>query len=281
MARMQIKVRILGRNKTRFGSVSRRMLFTWFILASFILYLFPQSFTKKFQLTFAHIFSLPLNIGENIPIPLRSQQYLEDIVPRKKYIELENYCANLQQKLLQQRREFDILYGLYNNHVGKNVEFVLGYIIPATADRSQNELTIECRGSKGLATGQFVVAHNCIIGRITEIFPQIGKAKVRLITDPASQMAVKLAGLNKVMMKGHGSNSAKILNVSTKYKIEVGQEVLAIRKPGFLDAPMIVGKVSECKPDDNNPLLWDITVEPAWNLEQLDDVAIIIINPSD
>ena len=277
MAWKQIKVRILDRNKSRPGSVSRRMLFTWFMLAGFILYLSPQSFTQKFQLTFAHIFNVPLSIGKNIPI-LGAQQQTKDMVPRDKYIKLENHRDNLEQALRQLEEEFKTLYGLYNNYVGQNVEVVLGYTIPATADRSQNELTIECRGSKGLAKGQFVVAHNSIIGRITEILPQFGKAKVRLFTNPDSQIAVKVAGLNKVIMQGRGDNTAKILNVPMKNKIEVGQNVFAIREE-FLPSPMIVGKVTQCKTDDRNPLLWDITVKPAWNLDQLDDVGIIIVHP--
>jgi hypothetical protein len=79
-------------------------------------------------------------------------------------------------------------------------------------------------------------------------------------------------------MQGCGNNSAKILNVSTKNKIEVGQDVYAIREE-FLPSPMIIGKVTQCKIDDRDPLLWDITVSPAWSLNQLDDVGIIIVNP--
>jgi len=278
MAWKQIKVSIFGRNKSRSGSVTRRMLFTWLMLAGSILYLSPQSVTQKFQLTFAHIFNVPLNIGGSIPI-LGAQQQIKDMVPRDKFLELENHCANLEQARRQLEDEFKTLYGLYNNYAGQNAEFILGYTIPATADRTKNELTIEYRGSTGLSTGQFVVAHNSIIGRITEILPQFGKAKVRLITDPESQIAVEVAGLNKVLMQGRGNNSAKILNVSMKNKIEVGQHVYAIREPGFLPAPMIVGKVTQCKTDDDNPLLWDITVTPAWNLDQLDDVGIIIVHP--
>ena len=279
MAWKQIKVRTLGRNKSRSGSVSKRMLFTWLMLAGFILYLSPQSVTKKFQLTFANFFRIPLSIGGNMPI-LSTQQQLKEMVPRDKFIELENHYASLVQNRNQLLQEFEKLSALYKNYAGQNVDFILGYIIPATADRSQNELTIKYRASKGLATGQFVLAHNSIIGRITEIFPQIGTAKVRLITDPTSQIAVNVAGLNKIM-QGQGNNSAKILNVSKKNKIEVGQDVFTTKEQEFLPAPMIVGKISQYKTDDKEPLLLDITVKPAWDLEQLEDVAIIIVNPPD
>jgi len=42
---------------------------------------------------------------------------------------------------------------------------------------------------------------------------------------------------------------------------------------------MIIGKVAQCKRDDQNPSLWDITVKPACDIERLTSVAVIIINP--
>jgi hypothetical protein len=37
--------------------------------------------------------------------------------------------------------------------------------------------------------------------------------------------------------------------------------------------------VAQFKRDDKNPLFWDITVVPACDIEQLEDVAVIIMNP--
>jgi len=42
---------------------------------------------------------------------------------------------------------------------------------------------------------------------------------------------------------------------------------------------MKVGTVTKCDRDSDNPLLWDITVGPACNMEKLNDVAVIIMNP--
>ena len=81
----------------------------------------------------------------------------------------------------------------------------------------------------------------------------------------------------KSIMKGSGNNSAKIEMV--KNEIETGENVFALKKPGFLDAPVIVGKVAECSRNQKNPSLWDITVVPACDIEQLEDVAVIIMNP--
>jgi cell shape-determining protein MreC len=64
-----------------------------------------------------------------------------------------------------------------------------------------------------------------------------------------------------------------------KYKIKQGDKVFACRQPGFLDAPMIIGEVAECKRDEKEPMLWDITVKPRCDIKNIKDVAIIIMNP--
>ncbi|MEJ2650014.1 MAG: rod shape-determining protein MreC [Sedimentisphaerales bacterium] len=275
MAWKQMIVGISGNDTNKRGFISRRMLFTWLMLASSIFYLAPQNFSNKFQLAFAHIFSFPLSMGSNMSLSSSTQQRLDDTVPRKKYEELQNRYANLDKTLREQRLEFNRLYGLYNSYIGKNVEFILGNIIPATADRQRNELTIRLRGTSGLAIGQFVMArNNSIIGRIADILPQTGYAKVQLITNPDSKTPVKIDGLEtNWMMQGNGDGTARILNVSTEVKIQNGQQVF------ILDPPVIIGTITTLDKDYNAPLLWNVTVTPAWKLKELDEVAVIIMKP--
>ena len=250
------------------------MLFTWFTLTGFIFLFTPQNLTSKFQLAFVHVFRWPLSIGGNLAMTAETQQSLAGAVSRSETQYL-NYIANLEETLAQERKKFKKLYELYNTHVWEGTDFVLADVI-ATVDGSRNELTIDCRKTTGLAKGQFVLGDECIIGTISDVFPQISKATVELVTDPTSRIPVKIAGLKNIM-KGSGNNSAKIEMV--KNEVKVGQNVFALKKPGFLDAPMIVGKVSECKRNQKNASLWDITVIPACDIEQLKDVAVIIMNP--
>jgi cell shape-determining protein MreC len=188
-----------------------------------------------------------------------------------------NYIANLEETLAKERKKLKKLYGLYNTNVWEGTDFALADVID-TVEGSRNELTIACRKTSGLTKGQYVLGNESIVGTISDVFPQISKAKVVLITDPTSRIPVKIADL-KSIMKGNGNNSAKI--EMAKNKVEVDQNVFALNKPGFLDldAPMIVGKVSECNRNQKNPSLWDITVVPACDIGQLEDVAVIIMNP--
>jgi hypothetical protein len=76
------------------------------------------------------------------------------------------------------------------------------------------------------------------------------------------------------------------------HTVEVGDKVFASNKRmvgdeasssnnqvRFLDAPMILGTVAQVKTSRESPLLLDITVKPACDIEKLESVAIIITNP--
>ncbi len=256
--------------------VSRRMLFTWFILTGFIFLFTPQKLTNKFQFAFARIFSWPLSISRNISLSAHTQQPLTNLVSRRKYNKLQNYLANVTQELLQERQKFEKLSGLHNRFVWEGADFVLADIITAFIDASHSELIINRGQVDGLTEGQFVLGDNSIIGTISDVSSRI--ARVKLITDPTSNIAVKIAELNAGrIMQGNGNNSAKLRLL--KHKVKTGDKVYADKKPGFLDAPMIIGTVSDCKRNDEIPLLWDITVEPACDIETLSSIAVIIMNP--
>lgn len=263
----------MARTQTK---VSRRMLFTWFMLTGIIFLFAPQNLTNQFQLAFVHIFRWPLSIGGNLALTARTQQPLTGNAGRNE-IQSRNYIATLEKTLDQQRKKFDKLYGLHNTYVWEGTDFALADVITATVEGARNELTIACRKTNGLAKDQFVLGDNSIIGTISDI--SSNTASVKLFTDPASKIAVKIGELDiKKLMQGNGDKTAKIPLVSIEHKIKEGDNVFARKKAGFSDAPMIIGRVARLKRDDKDPLFWDITVEPVCDIEHLEDVAIIIMN---
>ena len=253
------------------------MLFTWFMLTGFIFLFAPQSFTSKFQLAFVHVFRWPLSIGGNMVMTAQTQQPLGGTVGPSD-IQYRNAIANFKETLAQQQKDFDKLYGLYNTYVWEGTDFGLADVITATVEGNRNELTISCRKTNGLEKGQFVLGNESIIGTISDV--SSSTASVKLFTDPTSRIAVKIGELDiKKWMQGNGNKTAKIPLVSIEHEIREGDNVFARKKAKFLDAPVIIGRVARLKRDDKDPLFWDITVEPACDIEQLEDVAIIIMDP--
>jgi cell shape-determining protein MreC len=252
------------------------MLFTWFMLTGFIFLFAPQNLTSKFQLAFVHIFRWPLSIGGNMVMTAQTQQPLAGTAGPSE-IQYRNAIENFKKTLAQQQKDFDRLYGLYNTYVWEGTDYVLASVI-TDVKGSRNELAINCRKTNGLAKGQFVLGDNSIIGTMSDI--SSGTASVKLFTDPTSRIAVTIGELDiKKWMHGNGNNTAKIPLVSIEHKIKEGENVYARKKAGFSDAPMIIGRVAQLKRDDKDPLFWDITVEPACDIQQLEGVAIIIMNP--
>jgi len=260
------------------NKVSERTLFTCLMLAGLIFLFVPQSLASKFQFAFVHFFRGPLSICRNFTLFAPKHQSFTDVVSRSKYTKLRNHLANNIQLLQQEHQKVKKLSGLYDRFAWKGANFVLADVITAFIDESRGEFIINRGKNDGLAKGQFVLNHFSIIGTVSDFDSRT--ARVQLVTDPKSKIAVEIAELNVGgIMQGNGNDSAKIQLLPTKYKIKIGNIVYARKNPGLLDIPMIVGTVSQCKRDDENPLLWDITVKPACDIGKLSSVAVIIMNP--
>lgn len=254
--------------------VSGGMLFTWFILAGLILLFAPVKVTNQFHFAFTRIFRGPLSIGRNVSLSSHIQRPTANITGRAKL----NHYANLERQLEQAHQEIAKLTELRVRYPWEGVKFQLADIVTASLVGSSNYLIINHGEDDGIITGSFVLGDNSVIGTVSEVSPT--QAKVRLISDAGSKLAVELLGLSlKPVLLGSDNNTAKIRMIHTKYKIKVGDEIFAQKSPGFTDAPLITAIVTHCKRDDDNPLLWDIAVASVCDIENLTNVAVIIMNP--
>lgn len=254
------------------------MLFTWFMLTGLILLFAPQNLTNDLQFAFARIFRWPLTIGKNISLYARTKQPAPDENFDEKS-RLENHIDNLWEQLRRQQEKIIELTGLRNRFPElEYAGFIMADVIQPFIDEKRSELTINRGQNDGLKKGLFVLGDNSIIGKISNVSPT--NAKVTLFTDPASRIAVRIGNLNvDRLMQGRGKDEATIRLLPTKYKISVGDKVLARKDPGFLDVSMIIGVVASCKRDDRNPSMWDITVKPVCDIERLNSITVIIMNP--
>jgi rod shape-determining protein MreC len=263
----------------KLNKVSKKMVFTWTMLAGLIFLFAPQSMTSKFQFAFARIFNWPLSIGRNFTLLARTQDSPSDVVPRFEYNKLENHLSNLTKLLEQEHQKVERLSGLRSKFGLEGAKLVCADVITAILEGPRNELMLNRGQDDGLAKGQFVLGVNNVIGVISEITPK--QAKVKLFTDKTSSIEADVAGL-KTVLKGNGSNCAKVPLMSLEHrkdKIKTGDVVYACKKPGLLEVPIMIGKVTNCKRDDQKPMLLDITVQPSCDVAELTSVDVITMNP--
>jgi rod shape-determining protein MreC len=248
------------------------------MLGGFALLFAPQSLTARFQLAFAHIFRRPLSIGRNVAIAVREPLSAREAVSRNQYDRLRNHLSNTAQWLHHERQKVETLSGLRDRTVWEGVSFVVADVITASIRGPHNGLIINRGRNDGLAKGQFVLADYCVIGMVSGVNSRT--AQVMLVTDVGSRVPIKIEESDAAtIMQGYGDNSAKVDLLSRKHVVKIGDVIHAQKKPGLLDIPMVVGVVSECRVDGENPLLWDIVVKPACEIDELKDVAVIVANP--
>jgi rod shape-determining protein MreC len=266
------------RSEKRFGFISEQMLFTWLTLAGFILLFMPQKLTNKFHFTFARVFHLPLSLGRNVSLSTGIQDPVMQVVSRGVYDRLQNHLVNVTEQLYQEHQIVEVLSGLRSRFALEGANLVYADVIKASIGIDKCELFINRGENDSLAGGQFVLSDNSIVGTISDVSPRT--ARVKLFTDPTSKIAIKVGSINtERLIHGSGRDTAKVPLLSIKENVKVGDEVMALKKPGFLGAPVIIGKVTQCSRDDQNPSLWDITVRPVCDMEKLSSISVIIMNP--
>ncbi len=258
--------------------ISNRMLLVWLTLAGCILLLAPQKITGKFQGAFTHAFRFPLRLGRSVTLSARIKN-TSDYDSQRTIQQYENHIANLAAELEQKNRQLEALAKIrYRQHGLEGAALVVADVITANLSGPRNELLINRGQNDGLRLDQFVLGENSIIGTISYVWAK--QARVKLITDSSSRLAVIpiKSGQKPVWMFGAGDGQAVIR--WAKAEPGLWEKVLVQAYPGRLDCPMITGRVSECKRNDKNALLWDITVRPDCDVAMLGSVTVIVTDTS-
>jgi len=257
-------------------SISRPMLFIWLMLGSLIFFLSPSKITNKIHFAFIHFFRPVLALTRGISLSVLPGGDKRMVVSRANNERLKNYTANLEAELHEEHQKVEKLSDLRSRYAMENASFVVSDVITGSADSLKLDIN---RGlDDGLALGQFVLSDNSVVGVISAI--SATSAKVSLVTDTSRELHVKIATSDAYihgLMAGDGKGAAKVRYIQRKHIIQKGDYVYACKQPGLLDLPILVGTVARCGVDDDNPLLWEITVEPACDIQRLKHVAVVVM----
>ena len=266
-------------------NLSRGMLCAWGTLLGLIfLFAVPPRACSRLQLTYASVFRWPLAMGRSAtlaarrPVPTGGASSREQ---EKLLSQLQTKIANMEARLQDVQLRNEQLAKLRDKSGWENIELRQASILPM-ADAAPTQLFINRGSQDGVAKGQFAVSmggpddveEGSVIGTVSDVTART--AKIRLITDEASQIFVSVGSLTaRGNMKGQGDGTARITMIERDNTIHKGDPVYAQRLPG-LDVPVIVARVAGCQVDTDNPLFWDIRVEPIWDVAALNDVVVAV-----
>ncbi len=239
--------------------------------------LIPTSYTSKVNFTFIDLFDFFLNIGSSAVRYPQADSNSPYYVSRGEYNKLWVAYSNLQAELFEERKKIVKLQRIRLSEPSPNTSLILAEVL----SRRNGNLVINRGSEYGIRPGQYVLGDNAVIGVIGDVSPTV--SSVEVITSGSCKIHIKICDTESDVyyngtIEGNGAGGGRILNVSKKYKIKVGFNVYAAKKAGLLEFPRIIGRVSKCAIDENNPVVWDITVAPAYDIKTISDVAVVAIN---
>jgi len=257
---------------------SKRALFLGLLLCAAILLLIPHALTAKLQFAFRRCFRMPLGLGRSITLSARAPANSAGLNAseyqqlRAENLRMQNHIANLKAQLEQQQEELKHLAQLRLTPDYQAFGLVPAQTITAVG---HDQLLINRGSADYLVPGQFVLADNAIVGRIQQC--TTGQATVMMISHTRSRMQVTVGSPSvKGILTGLGEGRLEVQHVTKQHNLSVGMPVHVCTVPGFLKIPIIVGRVSACTPSTDNPLLWDISVDPAADLKHVGRTDVIV-----
>jgi rod shape-determining protein MreC len=243
----------------------------------------PHRSTDSLNSLFNKVFSPILKVGKfSFNKAFKAVPSSEDFVSRGEYNRLLAAYDNIYADLRKEHKRYERLAGIRTSRPKEGPAIVLTEVINTRTTASARQLFVNEGQAGGLRAGQYVLGENAIIGTVNST--QQNTAWIRLVTDANHNIPVWIwrPGNDKYVqgwMNGTGTEVCKIPLISTEYDIKEGDTVYAAARIGYLETARVIGKVTIVKPDENKPLIWEITVVPIIHGEDLTDVAVIVMDP--
>lgn len=144
-----------------------------------------------------------------------------------------------------------------------------------TSGTDQSRLLILDKGSnEGLRPGMPVITPDGIVGKLRDVFP--ASSQLLLLNDPTSGAGVLLQSTRtRGIVKGSPQGTIVINNLTPDERIKPGEKVLTSGGDQVFPRGLAVGTVESVKLDRDHQPYTLITIKPAANLFQLEDVLVV------
>ncbi len=263
-------------------------MFFVLLTAGILLQIADHNSTKVLAYRFQRLADPVLRIGRTIQPAgtTASKDHPGQSISKADYTKLQTQYDNLHAELLELRQRYSELARIRSILPEPGSALIVADVVQTAITPTQRELVLDLSGQPAVVKpGQYVIGDDTIIGTISDVYSS--RARVRLVADarhflPAGIRTEGAGSFIPAQICGAGDGTCKIPLLPRKeHDIQPGHAVYAMKRTGFLDTPLLIGKVSAVQPDEKQPLLWDITVQPVCQPETLATVAVIVMDPID
>ncbi len=151
---------------------------------------------------------------------------------------------------------------------------VVAQVIGTSGSDTSRILTLDKGARDGLRPGLPVITPDGIVGKLRDVFPST--SQLLLLSDPTSGAGVILASTRiHAIVRGTPAGRVQILNLTPDSRIKPGETLLTSGGDRVFPRGLPVGTIESIALDPDHQPFTAITVRPAANLTQLEEVLVI------
>jgi rod shape-determining protein MreC len=144
-----------------------------------------------------------------------------------------------------------------------------------TSGSDQSRVLILDKGAHdGLKAGLPVITPDGVVGKLRDVFPST--SQLLLLSDPTSGAGVLLQTTRiRAILRGSPTGAIVINNLTPDDRIKPGEKVITSGGDLVFPRGLAVGTIESIRPDPEHQPYTTITLKPAANLNQLEEVLIV------
>lgn len=170
-----------------------------------------------------------------------------------------------------QGRRLQAVLGFQQQYIAKTVA---AQVIGTSGTDRSHVLYIDKGLADGLRPNQPVITPYGIVGKLRDVFPHT--SQLLLINDSSSGAGVLLESTRiRGILRGTTSGEIQINNLTPDQRIKPGEQVVTSGGDQVFPRGLPVGTIESIVPDPQHQPYTAITIEPAANLSQLEEVLVI------
>lgn len=171
----------------------------------------------------------------------------------------------------QQAKRLRAVLSFRQGYLGKTV---VAQVIGTSGSDASRLLTLDKGAQDGLRPDMAVITPDGIVGKLRDVFPTT--SQLLLISDPTSGAGVILASSRiHAIVRGNAQGRVQILNLTPDSRIKPGETVLTSGGDRVFPRGLPVGTIESIALDPEHQPFTAITLKPAVNLTQLEEVLIV------